>query len=211
MAKKSSIETIKGLQNDEDYILLNNPLSSPKFIRTIGKGQNKKELAINETYTPKVFYEIVSRLKPEHLEGIKRTESVKFDISIKQFLEEIGANTKNYRHLIDSVDDVQSTLLKWKEGTETITVAIITKSIHNDKTGKIELYVDSDLAKRVLEVREKENFSFLKSNVFRLQNAQAIKLYPFFKSWANYGKGYEVEIESFKSDFGYSTSGYKKF
>lgn len=211
MTKKNIKETIKGLQSDEDYILLNNPLSSPKFIRTIGKGQNKKELSINETYTPKVFYEIVSRLKPEHLEGIKRTETVKFDINIKQFLEEIGANIKNYRHLIDSVDALQSTLLKWKEGHETITVPIITKSIHNDKTGKIELYVDSDLAKRVLEVREKENFSFLKSNVFRLQNAQAIKLYPFFKSWANYGKGYEVELERFKSDFGYNTSGYLRF
>lgn len=209
MAKKSSQEAINGLQKDDDYIVLNNPLASPKFIRTMGKGQNKKEISINETYTPKVFYEIVSRLKPEHLEGIKRTESVKFDINIKQFLEEIGANTKNYRHLIDSVDALQSTLLKWKEGNETITVAIITKSIHNDKTGKIELYVDSDLAKRVLEVRGKENFSFLKSNVFRLQNAQAIKLYPFFKSWANYGKGYEVELERFKNDFGYSTSGYR--
>lgn len=211
MAKKNNKETIKGLQNDDDYVILSNPLASPKFIRTIGKGQNKKEVLVNDTYTPKVFYEIVSRLTPEHLEGIQRTETIKFDIQIKSFLQEIGANDKNYKYLIDSVEILRNTDLKWKDGDENFATSIITKSIHNEKTGKIEIYVDSDLAKNILKVKENANFSFLKSNVFRLQNAQAIKLYPFFKSWANYGKGYEVELERFKSDFGYNTSGYVRF
>jgi plasmid replication initiation protein len=210
MSKKDSKETVNNLQSDDNYIVLSNPLASPKFIRTIGKGQSKKELSVNETYTPKVFYEIVSRLTPEHLEGIKRTETIKFDINIKQFLADIGANSKNYRHLIDSVDALISTNLKWKEGNDTITTPIISKSIHNEKTGKIELYVDSDLAKHILGVKDKENFSFLKSNIFRLQNAQAIKLYPHFKRWLGLGR-YVIDLERFKNDFGYNTSGYKRF
>jgi plasmid replication initiation protein len=210
MSKKDSKETVNNLQSDDNYVVLSNPLASPKFIRTIGKGQNKKELSVNETYTPKVFYEIVSRLTPEHLEGIKRTETIKFDINIKQFLADIGANSKNYRHLIDSVDALISTNLKWKEGNDTITTPIISKSIHNEKTGKIELYVDSDLAKHILGVKDKENFSFLKSNIFRLQNAQAIKLYPHFKRWLGLGR-YVIDLERFKNDFGYNTSGYKRF
>ncbi len=210
MSKKDSKETVNNLQSDDNYVVLSNPLASPKFIRTIGKGQNKKELSVNETYTPKVFYEIVSRLTPEHLEGIKRTETIKFDINIKQFLTDIGANSKNYRHLIDSVDALISTNLKWKEGNDTITTPIISKSIHNEKTGKIELYVDSDLAKHILEVKDKENFSFLKSNIFRLQNAQAIKLYPHFKRWLGLGR-YAIDLERFKNDFGYNTSGYNRF
>jgi hypothetical protein len=210
MSKKDSKETVNNLQSDDNYIVLSNPLASPKFIRTIGKGQSKKELSVNETYTPKVFYEIVSRLTPEHLEGIKRTETIKFDINIKQFLTEIGANSKNYKHLIDSVDALISTNLKWKEGNDTITTPIISKSIHNEKTGKIELYVDSDLAKHILGVKDKENFSFLKSNIFRLQNAQAIKLYPHFKRWLGLGR-YAIDLERFKNDFGYNTSGYNRF
>ncbi len=210
MSKKDCKETVTNLQSDDNYIVLSNPLASPKFIRTIGKGQNKKELSVNETYTPKVFYEIVSRLTPEHLNGIKRTETLKFEINIKQFLEDIGANSKNYRHLIDSVDALINTNLKWKEGNDTITTPIISKSIHNEKTGKIELYVDSDLAKHILEVKDKENFSFLKSNIFRLQNAQSIKLYPHFKRWLSLGR-FSIDLERFKNDFSYNTNGYNRF
>ena len=207
MNKKTDLETIDSLQKDSDYIILNNPLASPKFVRLIGRG---KEVKVNDTYTPKVFYEIVSRLTPEHLEGIKRTETIKFELQIKDFLESIGANIKNFKYLIDSVDYLQTTLLKWKDHDENFSVPIVTKSIHNEKTGKIELFVDSDLAKHILQIKQKDNFSFLKSNIFRLQNAQAIKLYPLFERWLFNGK-YVTDLERFKNDFGYNTSGYKRF
>lgn len=218
MSKKDSKETIDNLQNDDSYVVLNSPLASPKFVRAIAKGQKDKETiklrknvtANDDIYTPKVFYEIVSKLNPQHLEGIKRTETIKFEIQIKPFLQEIGANVKNYKHLVDSVDALIGTTLKWKEGDKTITTPIISKSIHDEKTGKIELYVDSDLAKHVLELKDKENFSFLKSNIFRLQNAQAIRLYPFFKKWLGFGR-YAIDLERFKNDFGYNTSGYDRF
>ncbi|MFC3813295.1 hypothetical protein [Lacihabitans lacunae] len=201
MSKKQIVE----IQNNEDYIILNNPLASPKFIRLIGKG---KEMTINDVYTPKIFYEIASRLTPEHLLNIKRNQSIVFDISIKDFLQSIGANKKNYKHFIESVEIMQSNLLRWKEGDDIITTAIVTKSIHNPKTGKVEMFIDSDIAKRILEIKIDGNFSFLKSNVFRLQNAQAIKLYPFLKSWVNHGQ-YQTDLERFKFQFGYNTPGYK--
>ncbi len=64
---------INEFQESSDYVILNNPLASPKFIRLIGKG---KEMTINDTYTPKIFYEIASQLTPQHLENIQRNQSV---------------------------------------------------------------------------------------------------------------------------------------
>ena len=206
--KKSQDEAIKSMQQDENYVVLSNPLASPKFIRMIGKG---KELSINDTYTPKIFIEIASKLTPEHLEGLNRSQTIKLEIKIKEFLQDIGANVKNYKHLIDSIEIMQSNLLRWREGDEVITTAIISKSVHNEKTGKVEIYVDSDIAKHILEVKKQSNFHFLKSNIVRLQNAQAIRLYPFFKSWENYPKGYETSLDRFKEQFGYNSKGYNKF
>jgi plasmid replication initiation protein len=211
--KKDGKQTIKALQDDNDYVIMNNPLASPKFIREIGK--DKFSPIEKDTYTPKVFYEIASRLSSAMLENVKRNENIVFELNIKQFLTDIGANTKNFDYLIKTVKSMQSVLLTWKEGEKgnrrTITVPIISKSIHHENTGKIELFVDIDLARHILEVSEKENFSFLKSNLFSLQNAQAIKLYPFFESWANYGKPYIISVEDFKIRFGYDTSGYLKY
>lgn len=206
--KRSQDEAIKSMQQDENYVVLSNPLASPKFIRMIGKG---KELSINDTYTPKIFIEIASKLTPEHLEGLNRSQTIKLEIKIKDFLQDIGANVKNYKHLIDSIEIMQSNLLRWKEGDEVITTAIISKSVHNEKTGKVEIYVDSDISRHILEVKKQSNFHFLKSNIFRLQNAQAIRLYPFFKSWENYPKGYETSLDRFKEQFGYNSKGYNKF
>jgi hypothetical protein len=198
-------DTVKELQQNPDYVILNNPLASPKFVRMIGKG---KEIAINDIYTPKIFYDIASKLTPEHMVDIQRNQSVVLEIHLGDFLESIGANKKNYKHLIDSIETMQSNLLRWKEGDDIITTSIVTKSIHNPKTGRMEIFVDSDIAKRIIEVKEDGNFSFLKNNVFRLQNAQAIKLYPFFKSWLNHGK-YATDLERFKVQFNYNTPGYK--
>ena len=65
MAKKTSENIIDDLQNNPDYVVLNNPLAVPKFIRKISRG---KERTLSEVYTPKIFFEIVSRLTPMHLD-----------------------------------------------------------------------------------------------------------------------------------------------
>jgi hypothetical protein len=169
-----------------------------------------KEMTISDTYTPKIFYEIVSRLTPENLEGIKENQSIKLDININQFLKDIGANSKNYKHLITSIEALQTILFKWKENGLEHRSSIINYSIHDPKSGKVQVQIHEKMVRHILEVKQKENFSFLKSNIFRLQNAQAIKLYPFFEKWLNYGR-YVTDLERFKNDFGYNTSGYDRF
>jgi plasmid replication initiation protein len=207
MSNKNDMETINALQNDSDYVVLSNPLASPKFVRMIGKD---KEMTISDTYTPKIFYEIVSRLTPENLEGIKENQSIKLDININQFLKDIGANSKNYKHLITSIEALQTILFKWKENGLEHRSTIINYSIHDPKSGKVQIQIHEKMVKHILEVKQKDNFSFLKSNIFRLQNAQSIRLYPFFKSWLNHGR-YVTDLERFKNDFGYNTSGYAKY
>jgi len=199
---------IEALQQNPEYIIMNNPLASPKFVRAISKSEQK---TITEVYTPKVFYEIVSRLKPEHLVGIANNQNITIEIVIKDFLRDIGAEkTKNYQHLITSVETLQTTILKWKDEKGEHRSPIIAFSTHDHKSSVIQVQVHEKLVKKILEVKEKGNFSFLKHNVHKLQNAQAIKLYPFFKSWLNYGR-YEIDLVRFKEEFGYNTSGYQRF
>lgn len=202
-------ETIKELQENPDYVILRNPLASPKFIRTIGT-KTGKSIEATDIYTPKLFYEIASRLTPEHLANIKINESVILNLNIKQFLESIGANIKNYKYLIDSVKSLKNCGLEWRDNQEQVETgtSVITKYKHFEKEGRINLFIDSEVVQKILEVKEDGNFSFLKANAHRLQNAQALRLYPFFKSWMNYGK-YDTDLERFKEKFGYNTSGYR--
>jgi plasmid replication initiation protein len=209
MKKSSKMSTsIEDFQSNADYIILDNPLSNPKFVRKISKTETK---SIKEIYTPKLFIEVVSRLKHEDINGLSKNETISFELNIKDFLKEIDVNDKHgYGYLVDSVDSLQTTQLKWSENKTEYSASIITKMIHIKGTGKIEIFIDSDLAKRLLDVKSKENFSFIKQNFFKLQNGQAIRLYQFFKSWQNKGI-YETGLERFKEQFGYNTSGYKLF
>jgi len=203
-----SRKDIEALQQNPDYIILNNPLASPRFVRAISKSEQR---TITEIYTPKVFYEIVSRLKPEHLHGIAKNQNITIEIVIRDFLRDIGAEkTKNYQHLISSVETLQTTLLKWRDEQGEHRSPIIAFSTHDHKSSTIQVQVHEKLVKVILDVKEKGNYSFLKQNVHRLQNAQAIKLYPFFKSWLHYGR-YESDLVRFKERFGYNTSGYQRF
>jgi hypothetical protein len=199
---------IEALQHNPDYIIMNNPLASPKFVRAISKSEQK---TITEIYTPKVFYEIVSRLKPEHLIGVANNQNITIEIVIKDFLKDIGAEkTKNYKHLITSVETLQTTILKWKDDKGEHRSPIVAFSTHDHKSSTIQVQVHEKLVKIILDVKEKGNFSFLKHNVHKLQNAQAIKLYPFLKAWLNYGR-YETDLLRFKERLGCNTSGYQRF
>ena len=199
---------IEALQHNPDYIIMNNPLASPKFVRAISKSEQK---TITEIYTPKVFYEIVSRLKPEHLIGVANNQNITIEIVIKDFLKDIGAEkTKNYKHLITSVETLQTTILKWKDDKGEHRSPIVAFSTHDHKSSTIQVQVHEKLVKIILDVKEKGNFSFLKHNVHKLQNAQAIKLYPFLKAWLNYGR-YETDLMRFKERLGCNTSGYQRF
>lgn len=207
--KPEMSKEIEALQKNPDFVILNNPLSSPKFVRAISKKESEP-LSLRDIYTPKLFYEIASRLKPEDLEHIKTTESIIIEIQTKQFAEAIGATNNNnfYKDLKNTADYLMSVKVpfKGKDGLPT-NVGIVTKT-KTDEKGKIILFIDGELAQKILEVTDHGNFSFLKEYIFGLQNGQAIKLYPFFKSWVNHGK-YETGLDRFKEQFGYNTSGYR--
>ena len=76
---KSQLVVMNDLQNNPDYVILNNPLSALKFVRKLSL---KTEQTLTEVYTPKLFYEIITRLKPEHLEGISKGQSIILKINI---------------------------------------------------------------------------------------------------------------------------------
>ncbi|MCP1386176.1 replication initiation protein [Runella salmonicolor] len=209
MAKKNNLEYIEDLQNNSEVVILNNPIATPTFIRQLSKS---KKAEINEVYTPKLFYEIASRLKPSDLENLSRHSNIVLTLEIKDFLKSIQTtNTSGYSYLIDSIKMLQTTLVEWVEGRETIIVPIISQSVHKHDSGKIDLYIAHDLAKQILQVRETENFSFFKKNVFALQTTRSIKLFPFFSSWKNYGRPIEVDLKSFKEKLGFNKAVYSRF
>jgi plasmid replication initiation protein len=210
MAKKTQAEVIKELQNNPDIIILNNPLSAPKLVRKLGKG---KEFQLNEVYAPKLFYDIVSRITPEHLKQFDEGKTtVTLNLSIKDFLKSVNAgNSKSlYSHVVSCIDLLQTTQVKWSDAEKDYGTTIITHYEHHKGTGNIELVLYKELVKKVVEVSQNEHFSFLKKHLYRLQNAQAIKLFPFFVSWRNRGL-VENELEAFKKKFGYDTEGYSRF
>ncbi|TAE39235.1 MAG: RepB family plasmid replication initiator protein [Runella slithyformis] len=209
MAKKTNLEYVEDLQNNAEVVILNNPIATPTFIRQLSKS---KKAEINEVYTPKLFYEIASRLKPADLENLSRNTNIVLTLEIKDFLKNIQTtNTSGYSYLIDSIKLLQTTLVEWVEGRETIVVPIISQSVHKHDSGKIDLYISHDLAKHILQVKETENFSFFKKNVFALQTTRSIKLFPFFSSWKNYGRPIDVDLKSFKEKLGFNKVVYSRF
>ena len=197
MAKKLQSEVIKDLQHNPDFVILNNPLSAPKFIRNLGKGKDK---SLSEVHTPKLFYDIISRITPEHLQQFEQgKDTVTLTLHIGEYLKVTGsANSKNlYRHIIDCINLLQMTQVKWKDGEKEIGTAIITHYEYHPGQGKIEVVLYKEFVKQVVLVTQDEHFSFLKQYLYQLQNAQALKLFPFFVSWRNKGI-VQLSLENFK-------------
>jgi hypothetical protein len=210
MARKSQSEIITDLQNNPDFVILNNPLSAPKFIRKLGKKQDK---SLTEIHTPKLFYDIISRITPEHLQQFEEgKDTVTLTLPIGAYLKATGSgNSKNlYRHVIDCIDLMQTTQVKWKDGEKEIGTAIITHYEYHPGQGKVEVVLYKEFVKQVVLVTQDEHFSFLKQYLYQLQNAQALKLFPFFVSWRNKGM-VQITLKQFREKFGYNTVGYSRF
>jgi hypothetical protein len=206
---KSQSVIMNDLQNNPNYVILNNPLSALKFVRKLGL---KTEQTLTEVYTPKLFYEIITRLTPEHLIGVSNQQNVLLTINIKDFLKSVdtGKSRNLYSHILDCVDRLQTTQVKWTENGCEVGTTIIVYYKHLAETNEIEVQVHSELVKKVLELTHSEHFSFLKKYLYKLNNAQAIKLFPFFMSWRNKGR-VEMTVEVFRKRFGCDTAGYNKF
>jgi plasmid replication initiation protein len=209
MKKKPQLSVIEDLQNNPNYVILNNPLSALKFVRKLGL---KTEQTLTEVYTPKLFYEIISRLKPEHLEGVGKQQTILLTINIKDFLKEVDTSKSRnlYSHILDCVDRLQTTQVKWTENAIEKSATIISYYEHHAETNEIDVQVHSELAKKVLELTHFEHFSFLKNYLYKLNNAQAIKLFPYFISWHNKGM-VQISLKQFREKFGYDTEGYSRF
>jgi len=210
MKKSDMHKAITDMQVSNDYVVMDNAFSNPKFVKQLSK--TEYTLAKTDTYTLKLFAEVLSRINFELLENTNETNQIKLELNIKDFLGQIGVeHTKGYNYVIEASEYLQTLRLQWKEKDGIYKSSVfVAVSEHNPKTGKINLFVPQQFAKRILDVGMKENFSFLKQNLFKLENNQAIRLYQFFKSWENKGR-YETELERFKEQFGYNTSGYKLF
>jgi plasmid replication initiation protein len=208
--KKIQSKVISELQHNADIVILNNPLSAPSLIRKLGLG---KELHLTEIYTPKLFYDIISRITPEHLELFEQGKDVvTLTLHIGDFLKAISKGNSNnmYRHIIDCIDALQTTQIKWKDDEKETGTAIITHYEYYEKQGKVDVVLYKEFVKKVVEVTQNQHFSFLKRYLYQLQNAQAIKLFPFLVSWRNRGM-VELDLMTFKKKFGYNTEGYAKF
>jgi hypothetical protein len=210
MAQKSQADIIAELQNNADVVILNNPLAAPKLVRRLGR---KREVQPSEIYLPKLFYDIISRITPDHLQQFEEGKTtVSLTLNIKEFLDNSsGSNSKSlYKHVIDCIEELQTTLIKWSDDASDYGSSIITYSKHIRGTGKVEIVLYKEFVKRIVEVTQNEHFSFLKLHLFQLQNAQAIKLFPYFVSWRNRGE-VEIGLENFKNKFSYNTGGYLFF
>jgi plasmid replication initiation protein len=210
MKEDEMSNAIAEMQASNDYLILDNAFSSPKFVKQLSKTEYK--LAKTDTYTLKLFAELLSRLNYELLENTTEINQIKIEINIKDFLNDIGiGHNMGYNYVIEASRYLKTLMLQWKEKDGIIKESVfVSYSEHNPKTGKVNLFIPQQFAKRVLDVGMKENFSFLKQNLFKLENNQAIKLYQFFKSWQNKGV-YQTDLERFKEQFGYNTSGYKLY
>ena len=202
---KSQLEVIDDLQNNPDYIILNNLFAIPNFV---GIGKAGKER--NEVYTPKIFFEIVSQLTPKHLECTGEYVSVEF--SIGDFLDSIASTNSNndYNHVINCIKKMQQISIEFENEKIIKGFSVIPQYTYEKGDKMMTLDIRKELAQAVLSVKKSENFSFLKKYLFRLNNAQAIKFFPFFISWRNKGV-VQMNLESFKEKFDCNTEGYKKF
>ena len=139
MVKKSQLEIISELQHNSDVVILNNPLSAPKLVRKLSKNS---EMQINEVYIPKLFYDIISRITPRHLELFEEGKDiVTLTINIKEFLDSISTGYSNnlYRHVIDCIDLLQTTQVKWKDNEKESATSIITHYDYYPRQGKVEV------------------------------------------------------------------------
>ena len=115
---------------------------------------------------------------------------MKINFSISEFLTASGAkNSKNfYRHILDCIDLLQTTQVKWEDTEHNYGMSVIPYYKHEKNSGVVEIHVNKELVRTVLAVTQHEHFSFLKKYLFRLDNAQAIKIFPFLLSWRNRGE-----------------------
>lgn len=211
MIKKLAAEVITDLQHNQDYVILNNILSTPTFRKIAKEGEQEKSRIVNEIYAPKIFFEILSQLTPQHLSD-SAGEYVTINFPIGDFLASIGSINSNndYNYIIDYIKKMQGISVNFEDDEFKKGFPVITFYKYARSSGMMRIDIRIELAQAILAVKESENFSFLKKHILKLNSAQATKFFPFLVSWRNKGM-VEMNLEIFKKKFGYDTNGYKSF
>jgi Initiator Replication protein len=207
--EKTQEDIIQEFQNNPDYVILSNSLSNPKFIKSIGKATFAQPLS--DLYVPKIFVQIISKLTPQHLEN-RVGNYVKIHFNVTEFLDDVGVADKRgfYSHILDSIKTMQSINVQYEDKNTISGYSLIPAYEFGKNKGHLILDIHENIVREILEVNQNSNFSYLKQNLFKLSNSQAVKLFQFFVSWKN--KGYvELTLDNFKKKFGYDTTGYSRF
>ena len=204
---KDPEKTLRQLREDPEQVVLANSQSLMRIVRPAGRRAVEE---VREVYPSKLLYEFASRLSEKHFQERLERDGVYMEIRIRDFLLSIGANPKNYNYLVEAVDTLQKTQVQWYEDKTFISVAFVYRYDHNPGTGTIGVYLSPAFCERLLSTPLRENFSFLKSNIFSLQLLPSISLYPFFKSWLGKGR-YETTPERFRQLLGYNSPGFRRF
>jgi plasmid replication initiation protein len=157
-----------------------------------------------------VVWETVSLLSNTDFESI-RGDTITKRIYIRDFLQRIQGDEKNYKYIIDAARALRFwEIASVNEQGQAIYRGFFNDIIHDKKTGYIDLKISKDWARELLDIAHTGNVSFLKQYLHNLQNSHAINLYPTLQAHC-YKEKYIDTLENFKIKFGYNTSGYQKY
>lgn len=203
---KSQEQAIISMQNDSSHIVANNSLRFVKFGSRLKNGVVKDEK--ETTHIAKLFWESLSLLTPDDI--VDPEKVITKYINIGDLVSRIGTEG-NHKYVVDAARALRSweIMLIDQHGNKTYT-GFFASVEHVVKSGTLEIEISNSWAKYALEIIRHGNFNFKKSYLLKLQHVAAIRLYTFFKSWANHGI-YDTDLERFKKDFGYDSGGYSRF
>jgi Initiator Replication protein len=105
---------------------------------------------------------------------------------------------------------MQNLTVKYETDEKIGSYSVIPDIEYKKNKGDLTLDLNRKLVEKVLDIRNNENFSFLKRHLYLLQNGHAIKIFPYLVSWKNRGM-VELTVDHFKKIFGYDTEGYSLF
>jgi hypothetical protein len=209
MTKQKQGVVIDEIQKDPSKIIVSNPIAVLKFQETTEKRGVFIPVPTQKIglFIPKIVWEVVSLLSNTDFDNVQGN-TISKRIYIKDFLQRIRGDEKNYRYVIDAARMLRYwEIASINEKGQEVYRGFFNEVIHDKKTGFIDVEISVKWAKELLNIAINGNVSFLKQYVFDLQNSHAINLYPTLKAHAYKGK-FERSVNDFKIQFGYNTSGY---
>lgn len=166
-------------------------------------------------YTNYIFYEILSRITKVEVDKLKPNNVLILNLNFGDFLKKLNKNSNNTKYIISAIRYLKSRDIFWTEKNEKgedieILTSIIQEIVYNTNTGYADLLISRNFARKIIDIDKKGNVSFEKKIIFNMSNISAIKIYPFLRSWANYGQ-YKTTLENFKEKFKFNNKGYDKW